>query len=103
VLVAPVLIALAAWLLLDYVERDDGSGWWRQVSLGDIRQLIQWARAWGVIFAVGLMVRHSFVPFPAEFVAIANGIVCGPYWGTVITWTGAQFRGRRFAGACASG
>ena len=36
------------------------------------------------------MVVHSFIPFPAEFVAIANGMVYGSFWGTVITWAGAM-------------
>jgi uncharacterized membrane protein YdjX (TVP38/TMEM64 family) len=30
------------------------------------------------------------VPFPAELVAIANGMLFGPVWGTLITWTGAM-------------
>ena len=46
--------------------------------------------AWGVFGSIGLMIVHSFVPFPAEFLAMANGMVYGPVWGTVITWTGAM-------------
>jgi len=46
--------------------------------------------AWGVLGAIGLMVVHSFLPFPAEIVALANGMVYGPLWGTVITWVGAM-------------
>ncbi len=45
---------------------------------------------WGVGASIGLMVVHSFIPFPAEFVALANGMVYGSFWGTVITWTGAM-------------
>jgi len=45
---------------------------------------------WGVLASLGLMVLHSFVPFPAEFVALANGMVYGHIWGTVITWLGAM-------------
>lgn len=33
---------------------------------------------------------YTFLPFPAEFVAIANGMVHGAFWGTVITWAGAM-------------
>ncbi|GCB05249.1 hypothetical protein PSUB009319_28800 [Ralstonia sp. SET104] len=36
------------------------------------------------------MVAHSFLPFPAEIVALANGMVYGPLWGAVITWCGAM-------------
>ena len=39
---------------------------------------------------MGLMIIHSFVPFPAEFLAIANGMVYGPIWGTAVTWSGAM-------------
>lgn len=46
--------------------------------------------AWGVACSIGLMILHSFLPFPAEFLAIANGMVYGPVWGVVITWTGAM-------------
>ncbi|MEX0696206.1 MAG: TVP38/TMEM64 family protein [Dongiaceae bacterium] len=53
------------------------------------REILSWG-AWGVGGSLLLMVLHSFVPFPAEFVAIANGMVYGPVWGTVITWTGAM-------------
>lgn len=45
---------------------------------------------WGVFASIALMVLHSFVPFPAELVAIANGMVYGPVLGTAITWTGAM-------------
>lgn len=64
--------------------------WWPHLSMSDIEQFIAAAGYWGVAASIGLMVLHSFVPFPAEFVAIANGMVYGPIWGTVITWVGAM-------------
>ena len=45
---------------------------------------------WGVAGSIALMVVHSFVPFPAETVACANGMIYGSLWGTVITWIGAM-------------
>jgi len=33
---------------------------------------------------------HSFLPFPAEIITLANGMVFGPYWGTAISWVGAM-------------
>lgn len=48
---------------------------------------------WGHFSLVGLMVAHSFIPFPAEFVAIAAGMSFGMVWGTVLTWTGAMIGG----------
>ncbi|MEQ8229309.1 MAG: TVP38/TMEM64 family protein [Rhodospirillales bacterium] len=51
--------------------------------------ILSWGH-WGVLASIGLMVVHSFVPFPAELVAFANGMLYGPLWGTVITWVGAM-------------
>lgn len=44
----------------------------------------------GVLGAIGLMILHSFIPFPAEFIAIANGAIYGKVLGILITWTGAM-------------
>jgi uncharacterized membrane protein YdjX (TVP38/TMEM64 family) len=52
-------------------------------------EILSWGM-WGVAASILLMVLHSFVPFPAEIVAMANGMLYGPLWGTVITWTGAM-------------
>lgn len=59
-------------------------------SVEAIEDLIRSWGAWGVAASIGLMILHSFVPFPAEFLAIANGMVYGPLWGTAVTWTGAM-------------
>ena len=48
---------------------------------------------WGQFGIVGLMVAHSFIPFPAEFVAIAAGMCFGTVWGTLLTWAGAMLGG----------
>ena len=45
---------------------------------------------WAVAGSIVLMVAHSLVPFPAEFVTFANGMLFGPVWGTLITWSGAM-------------
>ena len=45
---------------------------------------------WGPVTSIGLMVIHSFIPFPAEFLTVANGMVFGPIWGVLITWLGAM-------------
>ncbi len=63
-------------------------------SLQVIEETIRSWGVWGVVASIGLMVLHTFVPFPAEFLAIANGMVYGLIWGTIITWTGAMI------GAC---
>lgn len=45
---------------------------------------------WAVAASIGLMVAHSLIPFPAEFVTLANGMLFGPVWGVAITWIGAM-------------
>ena len=65
-------------------------GAYRGFSAGGFEETIQSWGTWGVFGSIGLMIIHSFVPFPAEFLAMANGMVYGPLWGTVITWTGAM-------------
>jgi uncharacterized membrane protein YdjX (TVP38/TMEM64 family) len=61
-----------------------------ELSASAVEELILSWGIWGVAGSIMLMVLHSFVPFPAEMVAIANGMLYGPIWGTVITWTGAM-------------
>ncbi len=95
-LVWPILGAVIAALLLGFVlvggltKATDWYQWWPHVSMSEIEQFIIAAGYWGVLASIGLMVLHSFIPFPAELVAIANGMIYGPIWGTVITWVGAM-------------
>ncbi len=65
-------------------------GWDLGISVQDIEdKILSWG-PWGVAGSIGLMVLHSFLPFPAEFLALANGMVYGPVWGVAITWVGAM-------------
>lgn len=77
-------------------------GWWPTFPLAKLERFIVDLGPWGVAASIGLMIVHSLVPFPAEFLAIANGVVFGPYWGTLITWTGAML-GALFAFGLARG
>lgn len=54
-----------------------------------VAEIKSWG-AWSVVASIVLMILHSFVPFPAEIVAVANGVLFGPFWGTFITWFGAM-------------
>ena len=63
---------------------------WPPGSLSDAIESIRYSGSLGILASIGVMVVHSFVPFPAELVAIANGMVYGALWGTVITWVGAM-------------
>lgn len=92
----PVGMLLAAGLV---VLLATGVGWWlwpMQSGPGGantIEGVVAQIRAWGPWAAVGsivLMFAHSFLPFPAELITLANGMVFGPLWGSVITWVGAM-------------
>ena len=92
-----IVIYLAAALVL--LPASGALAWWLLSSpwIGDLDNTVEgtaalirsWG-AWGVVGSIGLMVAHSFLPFPAEIVALANGMIYGPVWGTVITWVGAM-------------
>ena len=80
----PFLLGVALVAGAVYIEMQGG------FSAKAIEDTIQSWGVWGVFASIGLMILHSFLPFPAEFLAIANGMVYGPLWGTAITWIGAM-------------
>ena len=45
---------------------------------------------WGHLAIVAIMIVHSFLPFPAEIVAIAAGMSYGAAWGATLVWIGAM-------------
>ena len=45
---------------------------------------------WGHLAIIGIMIVHSFLPFPAEIVAIAAGMCYGAAWGAALVWIGAM-------------
>jgi len=54
-----------------------------------VAQIRAWS-PWAALGSIVLMVVHSFLPFPSEVITLANGMVFGPFWGSVITWVGAM-------------
>lgn len=90
---------LAVWIALGLAVVAIGAGlafgvpeavWPAEFTPEGFQKLILSWGMWAVAGSVLLMVVHSFIPFPAEFVAIANGMCFGILWGTVITWSGAM-------------
>lgn len=61
-----------------------------ELSAEAIADAIRSWGAWAMVGSMLLMVAHSFVPFPSELIAIANGMVFGLVMGTIITWIGAM-------------
>lgn len=45
---------------------------------------------WGPIAVIGLMIVHSFLPFPAEVLAVCAGAVFGTFLGSALIWVGAM-------------
>jgi uncharacterized membrane protein YdjX (TVP38/TMEM64 family) len=62
----------------------------RGLTLDQLDTFLARLGPWAVVASIALLVLHSFVPFPGELVALANGMCFGPLWGTVVTWTGAM-------------
>jgi uncharacterized membrane protein YdjX (TVP38/TMEM64 family) len=60
------------------------------LSPAEVQAFVQSWGMWSVAGSMGLMVLHSFVPVPAEVIAVANGMMFGPYWGIAVTWSGAM-------------
>ncbi len=74
--------------------------WSNEVSVATIEDAIRSWGAWGVAASAGLMVISAVTPFPAELVALANGMVYGPAWGTAITWASAMLGAYAAFGFC---
>jgi uncharacterized membrane protein YdjX (TVP38/TMEM64 family) len=63
---------------------------WPHLSPETIQELVESAGPWAVAVSIGLMILHSFVPFPSEFITLTNGLVFGFAKGVVVTWVGAM-------------
>ncbi|MCW8931955.1 MAG: TVP38/TMEM64 family protein [Gammaproteobacteria bacterium] len=95
VILATISTIILGLVLVDLVmQKPEVFFDWPHFSLDEILKIIRDSGPWGVAVSLGLMIIHSFIPFPSEFVAIANGLIYGPFWGVVITWCGAMM------GAC---
>jgi predicted ribosomally synthesized peptide with SipW-like signal peptide len=93
------LLRIAAAVMLVLIIGLGVFAWWNDIvsiaptPKGIEAEIRSWGH-WAVAASIGLMVAHSLIPFPAEFVTFANGMLFGPIWGIAITWTGAML------GAC---
>ncbi len=80
-----VVVLVALSILAGHYFNVDAAVW--------IQRFVNEIESWGPLGAaasIALMVAHSFVPFPAEFIAIANGMLFGVVGGVAITWSGAM-------------
>jgi len=80
-----VAAAVGGWLWLRARGIDLGS-----MSTADVETMVKSWAPWSWLGSIVLMVLHSFVPLPAEIIALANGMLFGPWWGVAVTWIGAM-------------
>ncbi len=66
----------------------------RSVGVPHLQALIARWGSWAPLASVLLMVIHTIVPFPAELLTAANGLLFGLWGGLLVSWIGAM------AGAC---
>ena len=86
-----ILAAVAACVALGFGWRSVEQAVSRlDLSVEGIERIAEGWGAWAPVASIALIVLHSFVPFPAELIAIANGMLFGPVWGTLVTWIGAM-------------
>jgi uncharacterized membrane protein YdjX (TVP38/TMEM64 family) len=78
-------LAAVAWRL----SADSGADM-TALSPGDAAKFLRSWGPWSALGSVALMVLHSFIPLPAEIIAMANGVVFGPWLGVMLTWVGAM-------------
>ncbi|MGH7125839.1 MAG: TVP38/TMEM64 family protein [Stellaceae bacterium] len=76
---------IGGWLWLRAHGIDLGA-----MSTADVEATVRSWAPWTWLASIALMVLHSFVPLPAEIIALANGMLFGPWWGVVVTWAGAM-------------
>lgn len=86
-ILALVVIAavIAGWLWLRARGVDLSA-----MSAADVEATVKGWTPWTWLASIALMVLHSFVPLPAEIIALANGMLFGPWWGVLVTWVGAM-------------
>jgi uncharacterized membrane protein YdjX (TVP38/TMEM64 family) len=82
-----LIVALAIWFMHDPSVLGVNTP---SLSTTDVEDLVASWGIWGVAGSLLLMVLHSFIPVPAEVIAVANGMCFGLLWGAVVTWSGAM-------------
>ena len=59
-------------------------------SAEGVQRILAATPVWLPLVIIGLMILHTLVPVPAEFLAVAAGMTLGPLWGFVTIWIGAM-------------
>jgi uncharacterized membrane protein YdjX (TVP38/TMEM64 family) len=75
--IARLAVPATRWLRPEHLSRE-------------MRALISRGGTWAPLVSVLLMIIHTVVPVPIEFLAAANGAAFGMWEGSLITWGGAM-------------
>lgn len=91
-LAAGLLLAAASCALAWFALPDAAKAWLvaAVTSVEGMEAAIADAGMLAPLASMALMVAHSLVPFPAEMLAIANGMIFGLAVGVLVTWAGAM-------------
>ena len=90
ILAVAAALALAAAVALAWRALEARGVDLSALTAAEVEEFVAAWQPWSWLGSIVLMVLHSFLPLPAEFIAIANGMLFGPYWGVVVTWVGAM-------------
>lgn len=92
---ARVIVAAGLLLMIAVVFDDAGLrhavlGVFRLATIDRIRHVVRSLGVWGPVLVMGLMILHSVVFVPAEFITISSLVIFGPIWGLLYAWVGAM-------------
>lgn len=85
-LVAVLLVGVSSIAYVLYGSPGEILAWIQELDVETLHATIQGYGAWAPLASVGLMIIHSFLPFPLEILAMANGLVFGLWGGIYLTW-----------------
>jgi uncharacterized membrane protein YdjX (TVP38/TMEM64 family) len=83
------LLGLILWVGLSAPLRETLWALVTNPNTEGVQRLLASTPVWLPLVIIGLMILHTLVPVPAEFLALAAGMALGPLWGFVTIWVGA--------------
>ncbi len=89
IITAGILLA-ASVVFVDPGLRHAVLGVFRLATILRIRHVVRSMGVWGPVLVMGLMILHSVMFVPAEFITISSLVIFGPIWGLVYAWVGAM-------------
>lgn len=81
-----VALAAAAYVLVGAPGFGSVRYFLANMDAETFREEIQGFGPWAPLASIGLMLVHTYVVFPFELLAVANGLVFGAWGGIAITW-----------------